>query len=119
MDNNDLRLAFLKGMEQFFVSIPNGVRKSTEEHLSALPDLSDAEPNIEVRPDGFVSGFIGASNETSKFEVRLATAPDGSVGLRVEMAATDFKTAAALIDAATAGFCGLDGVVMIEEWARR
>jgi hypothetical protein len=116
----DIRETFTEAMTQFFASIPNGVRKSTEDYLSSFPaPTDDSDHALVLMPDGGMMAAISMTPPNGKLAVYFGSAPDGTVALRIDLKAADMKTLAALVDTAAAGLCGLDGVSLVEEWARQ
>lgn len=119
----DIRVIFTEAMaDGFFASLRNGVRKSTEEHLNVpAPDGENYAEKTIVTPNGDIGSAVAleAPNNGGSIVVGFGSLPDGTVRLKLNIEARNMKALAALVDLATAGLVGLDGISLVQEWARR
>lgn len=118
MTKLELVPAFVSAMETFFNEIPNSIRSATRPLLEIMDEEADA---VRVTtPDGTNAGAVRIGTPKGDcLEVYFGHAPNGDVALRLDLKATNFKALSALVDIASAGMVGLDGVSMVEGWAAR
>jgi hypothetical protein len=115
---SELAAAFYEGLAKFFEEIPNSVRAATRPVLEIMDEGGDtAHADLG---NGAQAGAVSIGTpKGDTVEVFFGNDEDGNVALRIDLKAGSFKALSALIDIASAGMVGLDGVSMVEHWAAR